>query len=162
MKRRTKCLILNPKTCNLQPKILLNPVTFICVFATVSVEFLYGHVFYFGEFVCDKRDVAGVARLAAEGNWRHVRGVGFQENLVEWHDGGCVTYALCVVERDDSRKAYENFCIEGEKLLDKFRCAGEAMNVDVVVVQIGAAEHGEGVIVGFTEVKYERLAAFEA
>ena len=35
------------------------------------VEFFYGHVFYFGELVGDKRDVAGMAGLAAEGDGRH-------------------------------------------------------------------------------------------
>ncbi len=162
MKRRTKCLILNPKTCNLQPKTLLNPITFSCVFTTVVVEFFYCHFFYFGEFVCDKRNVAGVARFAAERDGRHVRGVSFQENLVERHDGGGVTYALRVVERDDSRKANENVCIEGEESLDKFRCAGKAMNVDVAVMQVCGAEHGECVFISFAEVQYERLAAFYA
>lgn len=111
MKRRTKCLILNPKTCNLQPKTLLNPVTYICIFTTVMVEFFYRHVFYFGEFVGNEGYVAGVARLAAEGDGRHVRGVGLQKHLVERYERCCISDILRVVERDDSRESDEDVCV---------------------------------------------------
>ena len=75
------------------------------------VEFFYRHVFYFGEFVGDKWDVAGVAGLSAEGDGRHVRGVGLQKHLVERYKRCCVSDVLCVVERDDSRESYEDVCI---------------------------------------------------
>ena len=126
------------------------------------VEFFYRHVFYFGEFFGDKGNKAGVAGLATEGDGRHVRGVGLQEHLLDGDDGGGVTHALCVVERDDSREADENVCIEGEELLGEFGCAGKTMNVDVAIVQARGAEHGEGVFVSFAEVQHERLSAFEA
>lgn len=75
------------------------------------VEFFYRHIFYFGEFVGDKRDVAGVARLAAEGDGRHVRGVGLQKHLVERYECCCIPDVLRVVERDDSRESDEDVCV---------------------------------------------------
>ena len=75
------------------------------------VEFFYRHIFYFGEFVGDKRDVAGVAGLAAEGDGRHVRGVGLQKHLIERYKRSCVSDVLCVVERDDSRESDEDVCV---------------------------------------------------
>ncbi len=75
------------------------------------VEVFYGHVFYFGEFVGDERDVAGVARLSAEGNGRHVRGVGLQEHLVERYERCRIPDVLRVVERDDSCESDEDVCI---------------------------------------------------
>ena len=116
------------------------------------VEFFYRHVFYLGEFVCDKGNVAGVAGLAAEGDGRHVRGVGLQEQLCEWNDCGGVTHVLCVVERDDAREADEDVCIEGEELLDEFGSAGETVYVDVAAAEACGTEHGEGVVIGFAEV----------
>ena len=126
------------------------------------VEFFYRHVFYFGEFVCDKGNVAGVAGLATEGDGRHVRGVGLQEQLCERDDCGGVTHVLCVVERDDAREADENVCVEGEELLDEFGSAGETVYVDVATAEARGAEYGESVIIGFAEVQYERFTAFEA
>ena len=111
MKRRTKCLILNPKTCNLQPKTLLNPITLSCVFTTVVVEFFYCHFFYFGEFVGNERNVAGMAGLSAEGDGRHVRGVGLQKHLVERYERCCISNILRVVECDYSRESDEDVCI---------------------------------------------------
>ena len=116
------------------------------------VEFFYRHVFYLGEFVCDKGNVAGVTRLATEGDGRHVRGVGLQEQLCEWNDCGGVTLILCVVERDDAREADEDVCVEGEELLDEFGSAGETVYVDVATAEARGAEHGEGVVIGFAEV----------
>lgn len=126
------------------------------------VDFFYRHVFYFGEFVCDKWNVAGVAGLAAEGDGRHVWGVGLQEQLCERNDGGGIAHVLCVVERYDSGKADENVGIKGEELFDKFGRAGETMNVDVATMEARGAEYGEGVFVGFAEMQYERLSAVDA
>ena len=56
-------------------------ITLSCIFTAVMVEFFYCHVFYFGEFVSDEWNVAGVTGLAAEGDGRHVRGVGLQKHL---------------------------------------------------------------------------------
>ena len=67
-----------------------------------------------------------------------------------------------VVERDDSCKANENVGVERKKLFDKFRSACKAMDVDVAVVQVRGAEHGEGIVVCFAEVQYERFSAFNA
>ncbi len=36
------------------------------------------------------------------------------------------------------------------------------MDVNVAVVQVCCAEDGEGIVIGFTEVEHERLAAFDA
>ena len=128
----------------------------------MSVEFLYGHVFYFGEFLGDERDVAGMAGLAAEGDGRHVRGVGLQEHLVDGHDGGGIPYALGVVERDDAREADENLCVKSEELFDEFRRARKTMYVKFGVVQVGCTEDGKGVVIGFAEMEHERLFAFDA
>jgi hypothetical protein len=35
------------------------------------------------------------------------------------------------------------------------------VNVNVAVVEARGAEHGEGVVIGFAQVEYERLAAFD-
>ena len=126
------------------------------------VEFFYRHVFYFGELVGDKGNVAGVAWLAAEGDGRHVRGVGLQEHLVDWDDCCGVTHVLCVVECDDSGEADVDVGIEFEELFCKFARAGKAVYVDVAIVQARGAEHGEGVVIGFAEVEHEWLTAFEA
>ena len=126
------------------------------------VEFFYRHVFYFGELVGDKGNVAGVAGLTAEGDGRHVRGVGLQEHLVDWDDCCGVTHVLCVVECDDSGEADVDVGIEFEELFCKFARAGKAVNVDVAIVQARGAEHGEGVVIGFAEVEHEWLTAFEA
>lgn len=126
------------------------------------VEFFYRHVFYFGEFVGDKRDVAGVAGLSAEGDGRHVRGIGLQKHLVERYERCCISDVLRVVECDDSRESDKDVGIERKKLLDEFWRAGKAMNVNVAVVETRGAEHGEGVVIGFAEMEYERLSAFDA
>jgi hypothetical protein len=52
-----------------------------------------------------------VARLAAEGDGRHVRGVGLQKHLVERYKRCCVSDILRVVERDDSRESDEDVCV---------------------------------------------------
>ena len=36
------------------------------------------------------------------------------------------------------------------------------MNMNIAVVKVRGAEHGEGVVIGFAEVEHEWLAAFEA
>ena len=74
----------------------------------MTVEFFYCHIFYFGKFVCDKRYVAGVAGLSAEGDGRHVRGVGLQKHLIERYERCRVSDVLCVVESDDSREPDED------------------------------------------------------
>ena len=60
---------------------LLYPVTLSRIFSTVLVELRYGHVFYFGKFLGDERNIAGMAGLSAEGDGRHVRGVCLQKHL---------------------------------------------------------------------------------
>lgn len=126
------------------------------------VDFFYRHVFYFGEFVCDKWNVAGVAGLAAEGDGRHVWGVGLQEHLFQRNDCGGVANVLRVVECDDAREADENVSVEGKELLDKCGRTGKAMDVDVATAEARGAEYGEGVFVGFAEMQYERLSAVDA
>ena len=126
------------------------------------VEFFYRHVFYFGEFVGDKRDVAGVAGLSAEGDGRHVRGVGLQKHLVERYERCCISDVLRVVECDDSCESDKNVGFERKKLCDEFWRAGKAMDVNVAVVETRGAEHGEGVVIGFAEMEYEWFAAFDA
>ena len=126
------------------------------------VELFYCHVFYFGEFLGDERDVAGMAGLAAEGDGRHVRGVCFQEHLVDGDERGGVPYALGVVERDDACESDENLSVKSEELFDEFRRACKAMYVEFGIVQVGSAKDGEGVIIGFAEVEHERLFAFDA
>ena len=128
----------------------------------MPVEFFYGHVLYFGEFFGDKRDVAGMAGLAAEGDGRHVRGVGLQKHLVDGDNGGGVTHVLGVVERDDSRESDENLGVEGEEAFDEFRRARKTMYVKFGVVQVGCTEDGKGVVIGFAEMEHERLFAFDA
>ena len=125
------------------------------------VELFYRHVFYFGEFLGDERNVTGMAGLAAEGDGRHVRGVCFQEHLVDGDERGCVPYALGVVERDDARESDENLSVKSEELFDKFRRACKAMYVEFSIVQVGSAKDGEGVVIGFAQVEHERLAAFD-
>ncbi len=75
------------------------------------VEFFYRHVFYFGELVGNEGYVAGVTGLAAEGDGRHVRGVGLQKHLVERYECCCVSDILRVVERDDSCESDEDVCV---------------------------------------------------
>ena len=75
------------------------------------VEIFYGHVCYFGEFVGNERNVAGMAGLSAEGDGRHVRGVGLQKHLTERYERGCISDVLGVVECDDSRESDEDVCI---------------------------------------------------
>ena len=120
----------------------------------MPVEFLYGHVLYFGKFFCNEWNVAGVAGLAAEGDGRHVRGVGLQKHLLDGDDGGSVTHVLRIVERDDSRESDENLGIEGEEAFDEFGSAGKAVYVNIAVVQVRGAEHGEGVVIGVTQMEY--------
>ena len=126
------------------------------------VEFFYRHFFYFGKFVCDKGNVAGMAGLAAEGDGRHVRGVGLQEHLFQRNDCGGVANVLRVVECDDAREADENVSVEGKELLDKCGRTGKAMDVDVATAEARGAEHGEGIVIGFAKVQYERFFAVEA
>jgi len=125
------------------------------------VELFYRHVFYFGEFLGDERNVTGMAGLAAEGDGRHVRGVCFQEHLIDGYERGGVPYALGVVERDDARESDEILSVKSEELFDEFRRACKAMYVEFGIVQVGSAKDGEGVIIGFAEVEHERLAAFD-
>ena len=127
----------------------------------MPVEFFYGHVLYFGEFFGDKWDVAGMAGLAAEGDGRHVRGVGLQKHLVNGDDGGGVTHVLGVVERDDSRESDENLGVEGEEAFDEFGRAGKTVDMDFTVVQVRGAEYGEGIVFGFAKMQHERLPAFD-
>ena len=128
----------------------------------MPVEFVYGHVFYFGEFVRNEGYVAGMTGLAAEGNGRHVRGVGLQKHLVDRHDGSGIPHALGVVERDNARESDENLSVKSEELFDEFRRARKTMYVKFGVVQVGCTEDGEGVVIGFAEVEHEWLSAFDA
>jgi len=103
-----------------------------------------------------------MAGLSAEGDRRHVRGVSFQEHLVDGYKCGGVPYALGVVERDNARESDENLSVKSEELFDEFGRACKAVYVDFCIVQVGSAENGKGVVIGFAEVEHEWLSAFDA
>lgn len=102
-----------------------------------------------------------MAGLAAVRYGRHVRGVRFEQQLVLGDQGGGIADALRTLEGDDAGKADKDVCVEPEERLGEFGSARKAVDVNLVVAEVGVPEHGEGVVVGFAEVQHQRLAALE-
>ena len=96
---------------------------------------------YLGEFLGDVGDVPGVAGLAAVGDGRHVRRVRFEEHLAGRHEECCVADVLRVLEGDDSGKADVDFGVELQKVRRKLGSARKAVDVNLVVVEVGVAEY---------------------
>lgn len=116
---------------------------------------------YLGEFLGDVGDVPGVAGLAAVRDGRHVGRIRFEEHLAGRHEGCGVADVLRVLEGDDSGEADIDFGVELQKVRRELGSARKAVDVNLVVAEVGVAEYGEGVAVGFAEVQHQGLAALE-
>ena len=101
-----------------------------------------------------------MAGLAAVGYGRHIGCVSFQEHLVHWYKCRGIAHVLRVLERYDSCKADEYICasiFKVQKLCAEFRTARKTVNVNLGVAKVGSTEYGEGVVIGFAEVKNQRF-----